>query len=1178
MAASAVLPAMTGDKALHPFFAKTNGHHDASETTSGDERAEANDALDLEQAKAVKNSRKPRAPTQAPSMTQKTLQEIVNPKSSIPQAYGENETRETLDWTSSDSVGPALRRKRRRTSQTKSVEVGEQKDTLATAERTVDGAQRRQRSPVVVVPASSSLPAVETRVTTIPLETPPKKMLRLNPSGKFSSPITKKPKDEEPEPVRKRGRPRKVKDAKKGKHLLVKVQYANKEDFGPMVGRILCGEERVAVEVPTTTPKKQRTPRKQQPRKATHPFFLGKPKDEPPTPKQESPRKMSAVTPGKLRRQTMTDRSPFKQNVRPAQDNPVGSGLLKDRLMVKHPGAKEPAWPSKEQMHVRGIDLGEVDELPTVLSPPTRDPRKRKTAQRPFPKDESLLMNFSSRLRPEKDAKLRSDGFRDPHPSLRLPQKRMISGKEITQQVACELSMPLSSEAGDELWWPGAAQSLSHPALQRLYDRIPKILSAFDEGRGEKLGWTQKYAPSTTAEVLQPSKETMVLREWLTSLTVTAVEGIPKTESRPVQKPESKPRKKRRRRNDDLDDFLVDSDEDVHDMDELTHPEDVPLISNERKSAKSVVQVASDGVKLSNAVLLSGPHGCGKTAAAYAVAKELGFKVFEISPCERRSGRDVLDKVGDMTENHLVKHHGVETEETSSAEDPSRIDEAFQRDLASGRQGKMNAFFQPQAKAKHNSPRKEQTTKPKANVLEVIQKAIKKPARDQQQSLILLEEVDILFKEDKDFWNTVLKLISTSKRPFIMTCNDEDLVPLQAMPLHAVLRLSPPQLDLATDYLLLIAAAESHLLKREAVMSLYKSKAYDLRAAIAELDLWCQMGVGDPRGGLSWIYQRWPPDSDRDGRGRQLRVVSEGTYQRGMGLSPSPELDEDTKLLWTSREFGLDPEVLLGWNRLTVEENGPLSLKSFSELADSFSASDVYSGLRSSASLDETQAPMTDKARSQYIEGLPLIQSDESIEYSNLTQHLAAASMLSAYRDVGLLRSGTVHCKLEAALLSSRKDFQTNTTLTRHDFTCFDAISTPPETFLSNGPGFLQSTFDGPLAPIATDLAPYVRSIAQYDLALAEQRERVNSLMNDGRNAKRARTTRAARSALEGGQRASTRRERWFCKELAYDAVLATGGEGWPRVTSDVADAGSERDGTEASASSAESAATGGDR
>jgi hypothetical protein len=94
--------------------------------------------------------------------------------------------------------------------------------------------------------------------------------------------------------------------------------------------------------------------------------------------------------------------------------------------------------------------------------------------------------------------------------------------------------------------------------------------------------------------------------------------------------------------------------------------------------------------------------------------------------------------------------------------------------------------------------------------------------------------------------------------------------------------------------MLLVAANEGHVLQRKAVKSLYETQKYDLRASMTELDFWCQIGVGDRRGGLEWFYPRLPIGVDRDSQGNTIRVISEGTYQTGMG--------------WLGRDYLLDIE------------------------------------------------------------------------------------------------------------------------------------------------------------------------------------------------------------------------------------------------------------------------------
>ncbi|RMY89345.1 hypothetical protein D0862_10236 [Hortaea werneckii] len=1198
-------PAMNadGDK-IHPFFKKTADTHDQQRPKAEEERqpgAEEEKALDEpEKPTRSRRKRKSNEPAQpkVKGKKQKTLAETVDPRLEsnhdgvkLPSGPESADPMSNLPANLLHDAGPSLdsitkrpQRKRRHPNSQQPINMG---SDITVEEHGLPTSS----SPRVLIPASSPpaepLPAVE-ETQSKPPNTPPKKVLRLNANGKFSSPVTKKAEAVEtrqtsPEPPRKRGRQRKSKnETPTRRQLVVNIRYGQSKEetqrvtVGQRIDLILSGEQRAhsGLEVLTPkkpTPKKPRTPKKSN--KPTHPFFLGKPKED--LPKQESPRKASATTPGKLRRQVFGEPA---MSSAPEVPYAIGSALLKDRMMVKHPGAKEPPWPDRGQAHVRGLEDVATPTLVNGDAHASRRGRKGKAAQLPFPAEESILRCIASKLHPEVDSVERTDGFYEPHPSLRLPEKLLMSGLDIQQRVTFELSMDMSEVGEDYSSPPLSSQLPSRSGLKKLWQSLAKVTPAQEWPKDESLPWAQKYAPDTATDVLQPAREMSVLREWLTSLTISAVESTVKQVTKPSVAQEPKPKKKKKRRKpDDLDDFLVDSDEDVHTMEELNDV-DVSIDVAGSKIQRSTVQVAADGAKFSNAVLLSGPHGCGKTAAAYAVAKELEFRVFDINSHERRSGKDVIDKVGDMTENHLVKHHGTADEgELSVNEDSNkeRLDEAFQRDLASGRQGKMSGFFKPKGDSASKPPAA--LTKPKApskaTTLEAVQKALKKPSKDQQQSLILLEEVDVLFKEDKDFWSTVLKLIISSKRPFIMTCNDEDLVPWQAMNLHAILRFTPPPLDLSADLLLIVAAAEGHLLKRKAVHTLLCAKDRDLRASLMELDFWCQIGIGDPRGGLSWLYQRWPPGSDVNAHGHKLRVVSNHTYQEGMGLAPQMGVTEEDRLLWAWREHGIEPFALPSRELSHSEGHSQPSsappnertfnvLKSLDFFADARSSLDVFSrpGLSETAPLDTSLPEMSEKARHQYIEGMPLLQTDEAVNYSALCMELSVeiASTMARASQALSPEERQVECfspDLEtlSPALRGHCPPQSPDCLTRRNFGCFDPISASEDSNLFNG--LTQSIFDGPLEPIVTDTAPYVRSIVQYDLTLEEQRQRLSSVFADGEGggrAKRARTTRAARSALEGSQRATTRRERWFTKALDLQAVLETAGKDWPKASMEV--------------------------
>ena len=245
-------------------------------------------------------------------------------------------------------------------------------------------------------------------------------------------------------------------------------------------------------------------------------------------------------------------------------------------------------------------------------------------------------------------------------------------------------------------------------------------------------------------------------------------------------------------------------DSDASEMDELSDEADESLagIGLVKKSVVRNSEVAARGSKdqgrLKNTVVISGPHGCGKTAAVHAVAKELDFEVFEINSSSRRSGKDILEKVGDMTRNHLVQQHRAQP--ASEGDDVEGVESA----IKSAKQGMMTSFFKPKPATGGNRSTKKQ---PREKADKVPKSSLPK---SQKQSLILLEEADVLYEEDKQFWATLMGMMTQSKRPFVITCNDEDLIPIQALNLHGIFRFSPPPTSLAVDLCLLIAANEGH--------------------------------------------------------------------------------------------------------------------------------------------------------------------------------------------------------------------------------------------------------------------------------------------------------------------------------------------------------------------------------
>ncbi|TFA97806.1 Telomere length regulation protein elg1 [Trichoderma ghanense] len=992
------------------------------------------------------------------------------------------------------------------------------------------------------------LPSTATPRAQTPAPVQSKKVLKFNPkTGTLGSP----PK---PKAISKPSRMVTIKYGRDDEH---------RKSMGNRIEGILEGKVQLS---PVPSKRKITEPTQDQaeviPEKAknTHPFFMGKAKPQPDasTP-GESGKKSSSHKTSVFMSTPVSPRKP--RNPFPSVGKGIQFGIKSGGTKV--PGATYPLWPAHGMAHVRGDDFSSTRAA--VQESGIRHRRSKRAAVAVAPQ-ESVLRHL---VRDLDVPGIRQSLPRDnnsflPAPSeLRVPQRHFESGRKLQTRIRSQLQTrladytPYYDEDVDEL--ANQQSPKVHPAISRLYKALETQLSAFDRSQCEGSSWVQKYAPVTAAQVLQPGKEALLLSDWLQALRVQSVESG----SSEGDKEKGKPKKKRKKNK--LDGFVIDSEEEDVEMDEISDSDgDWTSLPGSKLIKKSVMRSlnASKGSRLTNAIVLSGPHGSGKTAAVYAVAKELDFEIFEINPGSRRSGKDILEKVGDMTRNHLVQHNRVAD---ATAIDPEEV----ANEINSGKQGMMTSFFQPKPKSQPAKPQRAKQSKENENA----EKEAKAPPKSQKQSLILLEEVDVLFEEDKQFWATLTSLIAQSKRPFIMTCNDESLLPIQSLNLHGIFRFSPAPLSTAVDLCLLIAANEGHALQRSAVQALYNSRDRDLRATITELSYWCQIGVGDRKGGFDWFYLRWPKGSDLDENGDVVRVISQDTYQKGMGwfnrdpVVATSGLDAEQEAIEQVWDFwNLDlgdwcnGTGMNSWATNTATSLG--TLEAYDDFCSAMSSADLCSGGAYGVKLQEVMDPtipdLATHVREDFILGQALLDADAMVHHaapnkaiSACIKSLARATLLNSTAET----SDTAGDSAQASALRPIDEAQAVSILDSYFQSCphqmtrmdiaiaFDPIAVPPKvaptTYLD------PSVFDRTMKLIVLDVAPWVRGIVAYEYQLMQRRLKLSNLMSEGGKRKRMRTTRSAYSALEGGERRTTRRERHFGDCLSTQNVLRTGGDRW---------------------------------
>ncbi|KAF8165342.1 hypothetical protein B0H34DRAFT_688843 [Crassisporium funariophilum] len=381
--------------------------------------------------------------------------------------------------------------------------------------------------------------------------------------------------------------------------------------------------------------------------------------------------------------------------------------------------------------------------------------------------------------------------------------------------------------------YPQSGQALEYGV------NYPLIARSKDQDAGSlrisRQPWSEKWQPTCAQEVLGNENSATYLREWLRALelqledkTTNQQSGNNSTSSgkvKPLKRGTKRPRvvrvvekpraRKKSRRFGDEHHWIVNSDESEEEVVQYPMVDDaegmdVELSAQLQSSNDDALPLAIQNQwqklgQLHNTILLEGPQGIGKTASVYACAEELGWDVFEVYPgIGKRNGASVDNLVGDVGKNHLVHPN-----HRNSYDVPNSFL------LKSNSPNLAESDESPYHVGPSYHPRKRLDP-------EIIPNQMlnnnNKPIR---QSLILLEEVDILFKEDVNFWNTVTRIIKECKRPVICTCNDVSLVPLSDLPLQTILKFEPCPPDIATSYLQSLCSAEGYLVDQKYLHHLY---------------------------------------------------------------------------------------------------------------------------------------------------------------------------------------------------------------------------------------------------------------------------------------------------------------------------------------------------------------------
>lgn len=104
-----------------------------------------------------------------------------------------------------------------------------------------------------------------------------------------------------------------------------------------------------------------------------------------------------------------------------------------------------------------------------------------------------------------------------------------------------------------------------------------------------------------------------------------------------------------------------------------------------------------------------------------------------------------------------------------------------------------------------------------------------------KESLILFDEIEVVFKEDVGFWSTVNHFVKRSKKPIVITTNDEFVQERLNLLNVERIEFERPRLDAAIRFLVSVAAREHSKLETSTAYEIVRECGCDMRKALVQL-------------------------------------------------------------------------------------------------------------------------------------------------------------------------------------------------------------------------------------------------------------------------------------------------------------------------------------------------------